>query len=79
MSVDADSPVTEVVLNCAGETLRDGISASDTVATFAFHESPGSCRVELRGGVPVSVSVVVPEVDTRIRCRLRAGQMFCNG
>ena len=79
VSVDADKPVTEVVLNCAGKTLREGLSGSDTVAHFTFHESPGSCRVELRGGAPVSVSVVVPEVDTRIRCRLRSGQMFCNG
>lgn len=77
--VDTDAPVTEVVLYCGGETMRDGISGSDTVANFAFGESPGECRVELRGGVPVSTSVVVPKVDTRLRCRLRAGQMFCNG
>ena len=77
--VDADTPITEVALICEDLTRRQGVSPSDMVARFDFGESPGECVLELRGGVPVSLVVKVPEVDSRLQCRLRAGQFFCNG
>ncbi len=79
VTIDADTPITEVALTCDDLTHRQGVSACDMVAKFEFGESPGECVLELRGGVPVSQVVQVPEVDTRLRCRLRAGQFFCNG
>ena len=73
--VDADIPIAEVALACAGQRFTDAISPSDTVARFDV--VPGACTVTLTGAVEMAADVEVPSTGGDARCVVRGGRVSC--
>jgi Ca-activated chloride channel family protein len=75
VKVDADIPIAEVALACAGQRWTDAISPSDTVARF--DAMPGACTVTLTGAVEMAADVEVPSTGGDARCVVRGGRVSC--
>ncbi len=76
VKVDADIPIPEVTLECAGRTHLEKLSGADTVARFGA-VAPGACTVRLQGNLPMAAAVEVPETGGDIRCLIRGGRLSC--
>nr|MBA2321563.1 VWA domain-containing protein [Deltaproteobacteria bacterium] len=76
IKVDADIPIAEVALACAGQRWTDAISAADTVARF--DATPGSCTITLSGAVEMAADVQVPSTGGDARCVVRGGRVSCS-
>jgi Ca-activated chloride channel family protein len=74
--VDADIPIAEVGLACAGQRWTERVSAADTVARF--DAPPGSCLVSVSGAVEMTAGVDVPRAGGAARCLVRGGRLSCS-
>ncbi len=75
IKVDADIPIAEVALACAGQRWTDAISPADTVARF--DAPPGICTITLTGAVQMAADVSVPSTGGDARCVVRGGRVSC--
>jgi Ca-activated chloride channel family protein len=75
IKVDADIPIAEVALACAGQRWTDAISPSDSVARF--DATPGACTITLTGAVQMAADVEVPSTGGDARCVVRGGRVSC--
>lgn len=76
VKLDADQPIAEVKLDCAGETWAKRLGGGTNVARFE-EVYPGSCRLQLAGVVPMTASVEVPQTGGDVRCLVRGGRLNC--
>jgi Ca-activated chloride channel homolog len=78
VKVDSDQVIAEVQLSCAGRTLSDALSGSDTVARFDAAPSGSGCQLTLVGNVPMTARVDVPATGGEARCTVRGGRLACS-
>lgn len=76
VKVDADIPIAEVSLSCAGKDWTESLSGSDTVARF--DATPGACELILHGTVDMRARVDVPGTGGDLRCMVRGGRLSCS-
>jgi Ca-activated chloride channel family protein len=75
--VDSDTPIAGVALDCQGASLRERLSAGDTVARF--DRAPvGACTVVLEGAVAMRAQLEVPSTGGQVGCRVRGGRLSCD-
>jgi Ca-activated chloride channel family protein len=77
LKLDADQPIANVSLVCAGTRRREVMKAGDQIARFDGVE-PGDCTVELDGQLPMSAAVTVPSTGGDLRCVVRGGRVSCS-
>jgi hypothetical protein len=74
--VDADTPIRQVALSCAGQRATETLSAADVVAMFTV--TPGVCDLTLTGRVDMTAKVEVPVTGGDLRCVVRGGRVSCS-
>jgi Ca-activated chloride channel family protein len=76
VKVDSDIQLASAALECAGERVTDGLSASDSVASFT---APAGqvCELVLAGTVDMRAEVEVPTTGGDLRCVIRGGRISC--
>lgn len=75
VKVDADQPISQVSLSCAGSRVSQRLSTSSNVVTL--RTTPGACDLALVGRLEMRTRIDVPETGGSTRCVVRGGRLRC--
>jgi Ca-activated chloride channel homolog len=74
--IDADIPIRQVALACAGKRATESLTGADAIAMFTV--DPGACELTLTGKVDMTARVEVPVTGGDLRCVVRGGRVACS-